>query len=96
MVDKAGIDEELVRLRSHLQAFGHALAEEERWAGSWIYSRKCFANQIQGAKSIDYQMTGLVVEMKPNWKNPGADTEHRVIKYEGYPLGHKIGEYRIR
>ena len=66
MVDKAGIDEELVRLRSHLQAFGHALAEEGAVGRKldFIAQEMFRESNTIGAKSIDYQMTGLVVEMK--------------------------------
>lgn len=66
MVDKAGIDEELVRLRSHLQAFGHALAEPGAVGRKldFIAQEMFRESNTIGAKSIDYRLTSLVVEMK--------------------------------
>ncbi len=66
IVEKAGIDEELVRLRSHLQAFQKALKEQGSVGRKLDFiAQEMFreANTI-GAKSIDFQLAALVVTVK--------------------------------
>lgn len=66
IVEKAGIDEELVRLRSHLQAFRKALAEQGAVGRKldFIAQEMFRESNTIGAKSIDFQLAGLVVEVK--------------------------------
>ena len=66
LVEKGGIDEELVRLRSHLQAFRRTLKEPGAVGRKldFIAQEMFRESNTIGAKSIDSQLTGLVVEVK--------------------------------
>ncbi len=66
MVEKAGIDEETTRLRSHLQAFREALSAQGATGRrlDFIAQEMFRESNTIGAKSIDSQLTGLVVEVK--------------------------------
>ncbi|MDI9457317.1 MAG: YicC/YloC family endoribonuclease [Bacillota bacterium] len=67
LVEKMDIHEELVRLRSHLKAFGGALQLNEGPIGRRLdfIAQEIFREiNTVGAKAQDYQLAALVVEIK--------------------------------
>ena len=79
--DKVAVDEETVRLRSHLSQLDHMLAQEGpvgRKLDFLIQEFNREANTI-GSKCNDIETAGYVVDIKAEIeKNPGTNPEHRV------------------
>lgn len=66
LVERMGVDEELVRLHSHLEAFRLVLEGDEAAGRKLDFIAQEMFREINtiGSKAGDYQLTSLVVEMK--------------------------------
>jgi uncharacterized protein (TIGR00255 family) len=66
LVERMGVDEELVRLRSHLEAFSTILNGTEAAGRKLDFIAQEMFREVNtiGSKAGDYQLTNLVVEMK--------------------------------
>ncbi|MBM4234882.1 MAG: YicC family protein [Firmicutes bacterium] len=66
LVERMGIDEELVRLKSHLAAFRKIIMDTEAAGRKLDFIAQEMFREVNtiGSKAGDYQLTNLVVEMK--------------------------------
>ncbi len=66
LVERMGVDEELVRLKSHIQAFRSNLTGEEPAGRKLDFIAQEMFREVNtiGSKAGDYRLTDLVVEMK--------------------------------
>ncbi len=67
IVEKAAVHEEIIRLKSHLKAFGGALQQNKGPVGRRLdfIAQEIFREiNTVGAKAQDYRLTALVVEIK--------------------------------
>lgn len=66
LVDRMGIDEELVRLESHLDSFEKTLAAEGPTGRKLDFMAQEMFREVNtiGSKAADYQLAGLVVDLK--------------------------------
>jgi uncharacterized protein (TIGR00255 family) len=66
LVERMGVDEELVRLRSHIDAFRAIIKKNEAGGRKLDFIAQEMFREVNtiGSKAGDYQLTNLVVEMK--------------------------------
>ena len=66
LVERMGVDEELVRLRSHIEAFRNNLKGDEPAGRKLDFIAQEMFREVNtiGSKAGDYRLTNLVVEMK--------------------------------
>jgi len=66
LVERMGVDEELVRLKSHIEAFRQIIRGNEAAGRKLDFIAQEMFREVNtiGSKAGDYQLTNLVVEMK--------------------------------
>ncbi len=66
LVDKMGVDEELVRLKSHIEAFRSNLTASDPAGRKLDFIAQEMFREVNtiGSKASDYRLTNIVVEMK--------------------------------
>ena len=66
LVERMGVDEELVRLKSHIEAFRMIIQGSDAAGRKLDFIAQEMFREVNtiGSKAGDYQLTGLVVEMK--------------------------------
>ncbi len=66
LVERMGVDEELVRLKSHIEAFKQIIRGSEAAGRKLDFIAQEMFREVNtiGSKAGDYQLTNLVVEMK--------------------------------